>query len=80
MLKNRPVVGLIAAGLAGSLTNTILVLGVIGLLGYLPWALILVTAITNGLPEVVISALLVLAVVAAWRQIRVGRREGARLE
>lgn len=79
-LKRRPVAGLIAAGLAGSLTNTFLVLAVIGLLGYLPWGLIVTIAVTNGVPEAVISALLVLAVVAAWRQIRVGKREGSRLE
>lgn len=37
-LKRWQVVGILAGAIAGSLTNTILVLGVIGLMGYLPWA------------------------------------------
>lgn len=78
-LKRWPVVGLIGAGIAGSLTNTILVLGMIGLMGLLPWPALGAIVVANGLPEAVISAILVLAVVAAWRQIRVGRREGANI-
>src|SRR3990170_2385227 len=49
-LKRWPVAGLIAAGIAGTLTNTILVLGAIGLLGFLPWAALGPIAIANGLP------------------------------
>lgn len=78
-LKRWPAAGLIAAGITGSLTNTLLVLGTIGLLGYLPWAALPAIFIANGLPEAGVSALLVLAVVAAWRQIRIGRREGANI-
>jgi uncharacterized membrane protein len=78
-LKRWPAAGLIAAGITGSLVNTILVLGVIGLLGYLPWAALPAIATVNGFPEAGVSALLVLAVVAAWRQIAVGRRKGANL-
>ncbi|NLG99878.1 MAG: ECF transporter S component [Chloroflexi bacterium] len=78
-LKRWPAAGLIAAGITGSLTNTLLVLGTIGLLGYLPWAALPAIVIANGLPEAGVSALLVLAVVAAWRQIRIGRREGANI-
>ena len=37
LLKRLPALGLLAAGAAGSLTNTVLVLGTIGLLKYLPW-------------------------------------------
>ena len=78
-LKRWPVVGLVGAGLAGSLTNTILVLTMIGLLGLVPWAALPAIAVANGIPEAAVSAVLVLAVVAAWRQIRVGRREGSKL-
>jgi len=35
--------------------------------------------IANGLPEAVLSAILVLAVIAAYRQIRIGRKKGANL-
>lgn len=65
---------LIVAGVAGSLTNTVLVLGVIGLLDYLPWPLIGTIAVTNGLPEAAVAAIITLAVVATWKGI--GRRQG----
>lgn len=78
-LKRWPVPGLVAAGVVGSLANTILVLGMIGVLGHLPWAVLPSIALVNGLPEAVASAVITLAVVAAWRQIRIGKREGARL-
>lgn len=76
-LKRWPVVGMIAAGIAGSLTNTILVLGVIVLMGLLPWQAALGVGVANGLPEAAVSTVLIVAVVAAWRQIRVGRKQGA---
>jgi uncharacterized membrane protein len=69
-----PVVGLLGAGIAGSLTNTTLVLGMIGVLGFLPWEALGPIAVANGLPEIGVSALIVLAVVAAWRQIDTGRK------
>lgn len=78
-LSRWPVAGLIAAGLAGSLTNTILVLGVIGLKGYLPFAALAAIAGTNGLPEAGLNALITLAVVAAWRQFAIGKRRGSDL-
>lgn len=76
-LKRWPVVGLAGAGIAGSITNTLLVLGVIGLKGLLPWAVVWTVAVGNGLPEAGVAAVLVVAVVAAWRQIRVGSRQGS---
>jgi uncharacterized membrane protein len=76
-LKRWAVPGLIIAGIAGSLTNTVLVLGMIGVLGYLPWLALLPIAIANGLPEAGVSAFLVLVVVAAWQQISIRRRQGA---
>lgn len=78
-LKRWQAVGLVVAGIVGSLTNTILVLGVIGILGYIPLAMIVSIAVANGLPEAAVSALLTLAVVAAWKGIVVGRREGSDL-
>jgi uncharacterized membrane protein len=73
-------IGLLAAGLVGSLTNTVLVLGMIGVLKFLPWAAIPPIILVNGLPEIGISALLVLAVVSAWWGLRVGKKQGANLE
>ncbi len=78
-LKKWSIVGLITAGIAGSLTNTILVLGMIGVLGFVPWAALPAIAIANGLPEAGASALITLIVVAAWRQITIKKRQGADL-
>ncbi len=76
-LKRWPVVGMIASGLAGSLTNTILVLGMIGILGFYPWPIIGGVAVANGLPEAGVCAVLVLVIVAAVRQINIRRKQGA---
>lgn len=78
-LSRLQVPALIVAGIAGSLTNTVLVLGMIGVLGYLPWAILPGIVLANGLPEAAASALLTLVVVAAWRQIKIGKKEGADL-
>jgi uncharacterized membrane protein len=78
-LRRWPFPALIVAGVAGSLTNTLLVLGVIGLLGHLPWGALPGILVGNGLPEAVLSAVLTVAVVSTWRRIEVGRREGADL-
>ncbi len=78
-LQRWPAPALIAAGIAGSLTNTLLVLGAIGLLGYLPWAALPAIIVGNGLPEAVASAIITVAVVAAWKQIEIGGKRGADL-
>ncbi|MDX9955295.1 MAG: ECF transporter S component [Anaerolineae bacterium] len=78
-LQRWPVAGLIGAGVAGSLTNTVLVLGVIGVLGYVPWIALPPIVLANGLPEAAASAIITLVVVAAWRRIEFGRRKGANL-
>lgn len=78
-LSRWTVPALILAGIAGSLTNTILVLGMIGVLGFLPFAALVPIAVANGLPEAGVSALITLVVVAAWQQFAVGSRKGAKL-
>jgi uncharacterized membrane protein len=65
---------LAAAGIAGSLTNTILVLGALGLLNFLPWPLIGTIAVTNGIPEAIVAAIITVAVVAAWKRLDAGRK------
>ena len=71
-LKRWPVPALIAAGVAGSLVNTVLVLGALGFLNFLPWAAIGGLAVFNGIPEAVAAALVTLAVVAAWKRLDTG--------
>lgn len=78
-LERNPVIGLIAAGIAGSLTNTLLVLGVIGLMGLLPWVVLGGIIISNGLLEAGVSAAIVLMVVAAWLGFKIGKIQGADL-
>jgi uncharacterized membrane protein len=78
-LRRIPVIGLIVAGIVGSLTNTVFVLGMIGILGYLPWAALPAIAMVNGIPEAFVSALLTLAVTGAWLRIDTSRRRGADL-
>jgi uncharacterized membrane protein len=79
-LKKWKIPALIAAGIGGSLTNTFLVLGMIGLLGYVPWQALPAIILANGLPEAAVSAILVVAVVSIWQQIeRGGKKQGADL-
>jgi len=78
-LKRWEPLALLAAGAVGSLTNTGLVLGMIGLLGYLPWALLGGIVVANGLPEALVSALITAAVGAAYWHIPIGRKRGADL-
>ncbi len=70
---------LLVVGAVGSLTNTLLVLGMIGITGAAPWEVLAPLAAINGLPEAALSALLTLSIVAAWQQIEVGGRKGSRL-
>ncbi len=78
-MKRWRVPAIIVAAIAGSATNTVLVLGVIGLLGYLPWAALGGIAAVNGLPEIGVSALITLLVVGAVWQIQIGKKKGADL-
>jgi uncharacterized membrane protein len=78
-LKRWNVVALIVSGIAGSLTNTILVLGMIAVLGYAPLVAVLPVIVVNGLPEAAVAAIITTLVVAAWQQIRIGKRQGSNL-
>jgi uncharacterized membrane protein len=78
-LQRWPIPGLIVSGIAGSLTNTFLVLGVIGLLGLLPWPVIATVIVANGLPEMVLATVLTVVVVAAWRGFVIGKKKGSDL-
>jgi uncharacterized membrane protein len=78
------VAALVLSAIAGSLTNTILVLTTLGLFAVgsiegLTWIVLATIAVTNGLPEAGAAAIITLAVVAAWQRIEYGQR-GAKLE
>jgi uncharacterized membrane protein len=63
---------LAVAGVVGTLTNTVLVIGIGILLGLLPVAII-PTVIPQAAFESVVAAILTIAVVAAWKGIERGR-------
>lgn len=79
-LKRWKVPAIIAAAILGSLTNTVLVLGMIGVLGLVPWAALPAIIVANGLPEAAASAVIVLAVVSIWLGVeRKNKKQGADL-
>lgn len=69
-----------AAGIAGSLTNTALVLSALGLFGFIPWSAVAAVAVANGLPEAAVAAVVVFAVVAARRRLPAGDGKAALAE
>ena len=79
--KKWQALALILAGVFGSLTNTLLVLGMIGLLQFLPWEALPAIILGNGLPEAVASAILVAAVVGIWQKIEKndGEEQGSKI-
>jgi uncharacterized membrane protein len=78
--KRWPIPALTISGAIGSLANTGLVLGMIGILGFLPWAALAGIAIANGLPEMVASVIITTAVVAAYWNLPIGKHTGSNLE
>ncbi|MFQ5611694.1 MAG: ECF transporter S component [Anaerolineae bacterium] len=66
---------LAVAAAVGTLTNTILVLGMAVIRGYLPFEATIPIVLTNGVAEVIIAIIIVLAVVVAWKRIEGGRGE-----
>ena len=66
---------LIVAAVVGTLTNTVLVLALAVLRGYMPGGVALTVGVTHGLPEAIVAAIITVAVVAAWKRIEIGRGE-----
>lgn len=64
---------LIAAGVVGTLTNTVLVLGMMVLRGYLPLAGV-IPIIPQAIAEVIFATVITVAVVGAWKNIEGGRK------
>ena len=69
--KNNEFVALVVAGVVGTLTNTVLVIGMAILRGYLTTEVIVAIA-PQAIAEMIIAAVLVVAVVAAWKRIETG--------
>lgn len=73
--KSNEYAALIVAAVVGTLTNTILVLGLAGLLNYIPWSVMPLILVTNALPEMIIAVILVVAIVTAWKRVEIGSSE-----
>jgi uncharacterized membrane protein len=76
-----------AGGIAGSLTNTVLVLSALAVFGSLPapdgqgvLRVILGIVMVNGLFEAVFAAFVVLAIVAAWKNLPGGRSKLSKIK
>ncbi|MBA7646153.1 hypothetical protein ES703_53915 [subsurface metagenome] len=71
--KINEYVALIVAAIVGTLTNTILVLGMATIRGYISAPVAAGIAITHGIPEVIVAAIITVAVVMAWKRVEAGR-------
>lgn len=64
---------LVAAAVVGTLTNTVGVLTMAVLRGYMAPGVAWTVGLTHGLPEIVVAAILTVAIVAAWKRVETGR-------
>jgi uncharacterized membrane protein len=67
------VIALSAAATVGTLTNTVLVLTMAAVRGYMAPNVAWVVGLTHGIPEVIVAAIVTVAVVVAWNRIETGR-------
>lgn len=75
--KNSQLFPYAVSAIAGSVTNTALVLTSLGIYKFIPWQLIGTIALLNGLPEAVIAAILTVVVVATWSGIETSRKRSS---
>ncbi|HUT65971.1 MAG TPA: ECF transporter S component [Spirochaetota bacterium] len=75
--KNSQLFPYAVSAIAGSVTNTALVLTSLGIYKFIPWQLIGTIALLNGLPEAVIAAILTAVVVATWSGIETSRKRSS---
>lgn len=74
--KVNEIVALGVAAIVGTLTNTILVVGMLIVLGYVPALVIIPAVLPNAIAEIIVAVIIVVAVVAAWKGIAI-RRKGS---
>ncbi|MGI5916908.1 MAG: ECF transporter S component [Anaerolineae bacterium] len=72
--EDTRIIGIGVAAAVGSLTNTVLVLTVATLRGYIPAEAAWGIGLTHGIPEVIVAGVVTIAVVAALRQVGARRR------
>ncbi len=64
---------LVVSATVGTLTNTILVLGMAVLRGYMAPKVALTVGVTHGIPEIIVAVIITVAVIVAWKRIEIGR-------
>ncbi|MGD2205690.1 MAG: ECF transporter S component [Anaerolineae bacterium] len=69
------IVVLSVAAAIGTLTNTVLVLTMAVLRGYMAPGVAWTVGLTHGIPEIIVAAIITVAVVVAWKRIETGRGE-----
>ncbi|MHB9295576.1 hypothetical protein PilKf_01322 [Pillotina sp. SPG140] len=73
MSSRREYGAMIIGSIAGSLVNTVLVLGMLGVFKIYPWTVIAGVALTNGPIEAVFAAVLVATVLSMWHVLSWGK-------
>lgn len=66
-------IALAIAAAVGTLTNTVLVLGMAVVRRYMTTEVAIGVGITHGVPEIIVAVIVVLAVVMSWQQVETGR-------
>lgn len=69
LTKLNQKIALVAAGIAGSLVNSILVLGILVMLKAIPFQIAAGVFVANSLVEAVAAAILTIGVVSAWKGV-----------
>lgn len=69
--------GVAGAAVVGTLTNTVLVVGALVLLGYVPLVVIVPTVLPQAVAEIVVAVVIVTAVMAAQKGIAFRQRKGS---
>ncbi len=65
--------GITAAAVAGTATNTILVLGLGVARHYLPAKVAWTVGLTHGIPEIIVAVIVSLAVLMSWKRVQTGQ-------
>jgi uncharacterized membrane protein len=73
--EQSEVIVLSVAAAVGTLTNTVLVLTMAVVRGYMAPDVAWVVGVTHGIPEIIVAAIITVAVVVAWKRIETGRGE-----
>ncbi|MDN4522947.1 ECF transporter S component [Fictibacillus fluitans] len=67
------------AGFIGAITNTLLVLLIAVIRGYIAPGVAVTIALTNGIPEAIVSVIITLAIVVAWKKLDHGTNKKSKI-